>query len=85
MVWVSGADIDHYVRTAGGFTGRADDSRLLVIRPSGETFVGSNPPVSPGDRVIVLPSASNWVFPFVKDLTEILYQIAITASVAIQR
>jgi protein involved in polysaccharide export with SLBB domain len=83
MVWVSGANIEHYIKTAGGFTDRADDSELLVIRASGETIVGSDPPVSPGDRVIVLPAASNWTLPFITDLTQILYQVAVTTGVAL--
>lgn len=82
VVWVSGAPLKHYIKTAGGFTNRADDDRILVIRPSGETLVGDNPPISPGDRIVVLPSGSNWVFPFVKDITQIIYQIAVTAGVA---
>jgi hypothetical protein len=83
VVWVTGANMDHYIQAAGGFTERANESRLLVIRPSGETVVGSNPPVSPGDRIIVLPSPDNWALPFIKDITQIIYQIAVTTGVAL--
>jgi hypothetical protein len=83
VVWVSGSNTDYYVRAAGGFTERASESRLLVIRPSGETLVGPSPLVSPGDRVIVLPSPDNWTLPFIKDITQIIYQIAVTTGVAL--
>jgi protein involved in polysaccharide export with SLBB domain len=83
VVWVTGANVDHYIQAAGGFTERASESRLLIIRPSGETLVGSSPPVSPGDRVIVLPSPDNWTLPFIKDITQIIYQIAVTTGVAL--
>jgi protein involved in polysaccharide export with SLBB domain len=83
MVWVRGANLQHYIKTAGGFTERANDSRILVLRPSGEALVGSDPAVAPGDRVIVLPASSNWTIPLIKDMTTILYQIAVTTGVAL--
>lgn len=83
IVWTRGADIKHYIEAAGGFTERANDDRLLVITPSGETLVGSNPPVLAGDRIIVLPAPSNWTLPFITDLTQILYQVAVTTGVAL--
>ncbi len=84
LVWVPGASLDRYIETVGGFTERANQSQLLVVRASGETLTGSNPPVSPGDRVIVLPAPSSWTLPFIKDITQMLYQIAVTAGVALQ-
>jgi hypothetical protein len=83
IVWVEGADSRHYIETAGGFTERADESRVLVIQPSGETVVGSDPPISAGDRIIVLPAPSNWTLPLIKDVTQIIYQIAVAAGVAV--
>ncbi len=84
MVWVRGTDVSHYIATAGGFTERADTSNLLVIRQSGETIVASHPPVLPGDEVIVLPSPDNWALPFIKDITQIIYQVAVATGVALR-
>jgi protein involved in polysaccharide export with SLBB domain len=84
VVWVQGADIDHYIAATGGFTERANTSDLLVIRPSGETLIGSDQPIAAGDRIIVLPAPSSWTLPFIKDVTQILYQIAVTTGVALQ-
>jgi hypothetical protein len=84
MVWASGADVGRYIATAGGFTERADTSNLLVIRPSGETIVSPHPPVLPGDQVIVLPSPDNWTLPFIKDITQIIYQVAVATGVALR-
>jgi protein involved in polysaccharide export with SLBB domain len=82
IVWVPGADSDHYIDAAGGFTDRGDDSKILVVRASGETVVGTQVPVFPSDRVIVLPSTSSWTFPLIKDLSQILYQVAVTTGLA---
>ncbi|HVB17742.1 MAG TPA: polysaccharide biosynthesis/export family protein [Stellaceae bacterium] len=83
VVWVQGANLDHYINAAGGFTERANESDLLVVRPSGETLVGSDQPVRAGDRIIVLPAPSNWTLPFIKDVSQILYQVAVTTGVAL--
>lgn len=83
VVWAQGTQLDHYIFAAGGFTERANKSEILVMRPSGETLVGSNPPIGAGDRIIVLPAADNWALPFVKDITQIIYQIAVGTGVLI--
>jgi protein involved in polysaccharide export with SLBB domain len=84
MVWVRGANLEDYIKIAGGFTERANESQILVIRPSGQTLVGSKLSIQPGDRVIVLPAPSNWTLPFIKDITQILYQVAVTTGLALR-
>jgi hypothetical protein len=37
-----------------------------------------------GDRIIVLPAADNWALPFIKDMTQIIYQIAVASGVALK-
>ena len=83
VVWTSGAPVEHYIKTVGGFTERANEDRLLVIRPSGETILGEHPPVAAGDRIIVLPAPSSWTLPLIKDISQIIYQIAVTTGVAL--
>lgn len=83
VVWVQGRPLSYYINASGNFTERANTSEILVMEPSGATLVGSNPPISAGDRIIVLPAPDNWALPFVKDLTQILYQIAVGAGVLI--
>jgi protein involved in polysaccharide export with SLBB domain len=84
VVWSRGAPLDHYIDSSGGFTERANTSEILVMQPSGATLVGSNPPIVAGDRIIVLPRPDNWTFPFIKDLTQIIYQIAVATGVLVK-
>ncbi len=84
FVWAAGAPLAHYIDASGGFTERANTSEILVTEPSGATLIGSNPPISAGDRIIVLPRPDNWALPFIKDLTQILYQIAVSAGVLVR-
>ena len=84
VVWASGAPLAHYISAAGGFTERANTSEILVTQPSGASLIGSSPPILAGDRIIVLPKPDNWALPFIKDLTQILYQIAVGAGVLLR-
>ena len=73
-----------YIRSAGGYTQNAGNSRVVVAHRDG-SFDEGNPGVAlrAGDEVMVLPKVdvkSRQVF---KDLTQIVYQIAIAARVVI--
>lgn len=82
LVWNRKKDVRDYIRGAGGFTGRADTSGILLIRPNGEVEVdGSN--VRPGDHLMVLPRFESKNMQMVKDVTQIIYQIAVAAKLVI--
>lgn len=83
-----------YIAWAGGFTQRADDERILVIRKNGivefDQIEGSritrkegSVNLRPGDQVIVLPATDVKSLQAVKDITQIIYQIAVAANVAL--
>ncbi len=69
-----------YIRRAGGFTETAERGHILVIHPDGTTQAGGR--VSPGDRILVLTHLTGKFIELLKDLTQVLYQSAIAATVA---
>ena len=74
-----------YVRMAGGFTNRADTDAVIVIRPSAEVAIGEDDMiVRPGDEVMIPPRIDNKVFQNAIDLSQIIYQIAVAASVLVR-
>lgn len=79
-----GANFKDYVEAAGGFSPRADKSKIVVIKPNGETVAGQNPPVGPGDQILVLPKVESKVIQIAATLTQILYQVAVAAGVALR-
>jgi protein involved in polysaccharide export with SLBB domain len=81
LVYTRGAPATQYIASAGGFTERGDKSRILVMKASGEAVVGADPPVTAGDRIVVFPQPDNWVLPVVKDITDIIYEVAVGAGV----
>ena len=83
VVYTPDADVREYVELAGGWTERADRSRIIVQRLSGETIVGSNPPIRPGDRIVVMPRTNDYTIPIIKDISTIIYQLAVGAGVLV--
>ena len=94
VVYNPDATAADYVAWAGGFTQRADDERILVIRKNGlvefdqidEAFFDESEgqvDLKPGDQLIVLPSIDVKSLQAVKDITQIVYQIAVAANVAL--
>ena len=83
VVFNSHASVDDYIAWAGGFTERAEDQRIAVIRANGLVEFDSNKPIQKGDQILVLPKVDTKTMQAVKDITQIIYQIAVAANVAI--
>lgn len=89
QTFVSGMSLDDYIESCGGYTFRADEDNVLVIRQNGqvlryESSSFSDPfEVLPGDAVLVLGKVDSKFLQVVKDITQILYQIAVGAAVVI--
>lgn len=79
--------LTEYIRRAGGFTQNADNTRVIVARLDGsfdqtEGARGmASTAVQPGDQILVLPKVDEKQRQFWKDMTQIIYQIAVSAKV----
>lgn len=83
VVFNPNATIDDYIAWAGGFTDRAEDQRIAIVRANGLVEFDSNEPIEKGDQILVLPKVDTKTMQAVKDITQIIYQIAVAANVAI--
>ena len=91
IVYNPNATISDYVAWAGGFSERANDKRIAVVRANGLTlfldsqdswFADENEQtLQAGDQILVLPKIDTKLLQAVKDITQIVYQIAIAANV----
>lgn len=79
-----------YIYRAGGYTDTADLENVVVIKNNGSTLnlaLTDKSPRSyrpePGDEIVVLPKPDTKNLQFAKDITGILYQIAIGARVVL--
>ncbi|WP_027390072.1 SLBB domain-containing protein [Chrysiogenes arsenatis] len=93
IVWRPDIDLDGYLALAGGFGPTADTKNVIVIRPDGSASNGDSlaaggwwltsrkSGIEKGTSIVVLPEIrttsgiSIW-----KDVTQIIYQLAVTAA-----
>ena len=80
VVWNEDRDMDDYIKSAGGFSNRADTKNLLVVHPDGEVTPRAKN-VQPGDQILVLPRVDSKNMQAVKEVSEILYQVAVACKV----
>jgi hypothetical protein len=93
-------DLDAYINFSGGYTQKADTSRIIIAHRDG-SFEDAAPIVSPhrdresnfgdtkkshgkiraGDEIMVLPKVDTKSLEIGRAITQILYQIAVSAKV----
>lgn len=83
VVFNPNANIDDYVAWAGGFADRADDERIAVVKANGLVIFNGNTSIEKGDEILVLPKVDVKTMQSVKDITQIIYQVAVAAKVAL--
>lgn len=93
IVFNSNASIEDYIAWAGGYSERANHERIVVVHANGIVdFVEDHSAgwlsgaqnasqIKPGDQILVLPKVDAKTMQTVKDITQIIYQIAIAANV----
>lgn len=80
-----------YVSMSGGFTQRADDSRVILRKPDGSVSElkgralkkSGGKYVSSGDEILVLPAVDTKNLQYTKDIFQIVYQLALSAGVVL--
>ncbi len=83
ILHIDGKDADYYIEQAGGYTQNADKARTIVLHQSGAFAEGDSARVKAGDEVLVLPKVEVKSIEIAKGITQILYQLAIAAKVAL--
>lgn len=86
--------LDDYVRRAGGYTQNAETARIVVAHRDGSfteadsdkgffSFGNGDVAIHSGDEVLVLPKIDVKSRQIWKDMTQIIYQIAVSAKVVL--
>ncbi|MBX2838409.1 MAG: polysaccharide export protein [Gammaproteobacteria bacterium] len=83
MLYKEGRRARDYIQLSGGFTHQALTDRLVLVHANGEVASGENPVVRPGDELIVLPKVPVKNLQVAATIVDILYKIAVAASVAV--
>lgn len=80
LIYSPDSYVEKYIGLVGGFTQRADRSKIIVLRPDGTVGDPDEPP-APGDQIIVMPKVETKWVELARGLTSILYQLAVSAAV----
>lgn len=80
QVYSPNASAEDYIAMAGGYNQKADTSRLVIVRMDGSVVSDGSKP-RPGDEVMVLPKIDSKNVEIARGLTQIIYQIAVSAKV----
>ncbi len=80
-----GLTIKGYIARAGGFAAHANEGRFVLRHRdgSGEVADGNTRP-QPGDEIVVLPKVGSSFLQWATDISQLLFQLALTTATVIQ-
>jgi protein involved in polysaccharide export with SLBB domain len=82
VAWQAGRTITNYIDQVGGYTQTSDKSKIILIRPTGQTELATPKTViQQGDQIMILPKVSTKRIEVARGISQILYQIAIASKV----
>ncbi len=84
MLFKPGESARDYIKRSGGFTSQALEDRIVLVHANGEVSSGKDPEVRSGDEIIVLPKVPVKNLQIASTIVDILYKIAVAASVAVR-
>ena len=84
ILYEKGLRARDYIGRSGGFSQQAKTDKLVVLHANGEVSTGKNPLIKSGDEIIVLPKVPVKNLQIAATIIDILYKVAIAASVAVQ-
>jgi len=77
--------VEDYVAMAGGYGSRANTGAVMIRRANAEIVVGgTDTEIHPGDEIMVPPAIDDKFFQNGIDLAQVIYQIAVAASVVLR-
>jgi hypothetical protein len=83
VAYDSGSSVSDYVELAGGTIQRSGDVRILLLKQDGTFIEDDDARPEPGDEIIVLPTVGAKNMEVVRGISQILFQIAVVARVAL--
>lgn len=80
----NGLNAKDYIEQVGGFSQKSNKSKVIVIRQNGRAeLVSKTAKIQQGDEILVLPKAQTKGIEMTRGITQVIYQIAVAAKVAL--
>jgi protein involved in polysaccharide export with SLBB domain len=83
LIFDGGTGVEGYVTRAGGYTQGADRARVMVVRQDGSVVAADRAEMRPGDEIMVLPKIETKNVEVARGITQIIYQTAVAARIAL--
>lgn len=88
MAYDQDKSIEEFISSAGGLTDDVDDMNILIMKPNGafvdvNSDLGDEEDISAGDEIFVLARPDVKSLQLTKDLSQIIYQVAVSAAVVL--
>jgi len=83
IAYDSRSTVDDYVDLAGGTIQRSRDTRILLVRQDGTFVESGRARPNPGDEILVLPRVGVRKLEVARGISQILFQIAVVAQIAL--
>ena len=83
IAYDSRSTVADYVELAGGTMQRRGDTRILLVRQDGTFVESGRARPNPGDEILVLPKIGVRSMEVARGISQILFQIAVVAQVAL--
>ncbi len=84
IVWENSLRVNDYIEMAGGFSDRANEDKIVIVRANGSTEIGTGVNIQPGDEIMVLPEVKITNLELATNVFEIIYKAAIAAAIPFQ-
>ena len=82
LVWSKGKKLEDYVEGAGGYSNRADQGNVLIMRQNG-SIAHADSEILPGDQLMVMPYIQSKAMQVVKDISTVLSQVAVSTRMVL--
>ena len=79
MLWSEDKDLGDYVKGAGGYSNRADRDHVLIMHQNGSVSQNGDA-IRAGDQILVLPKVESKNMQAVKDISQVLMQVAVSTG-----
>lgn len=83
LVFDRQSSMERYVAGAGGYTQGADRARVVLVRQDGSVADATSADIRAGDEIMVLPKIETKNIEVARGITQIIYQTAVAARIAL--
>jgi len=91
QTYVESMHFDDYINSCGGYSFRANSENILIIQKNGQvssydadSMFRGDYKIQPGDSILVLGKVDTKYLQVVKDITQIVYQLALGAAIVLR-